>query len=477
MVIDSVVEPLLDFWDETRLRARDARSSSVSGRPGEPVSLREALEHVLWVVYGRATRCRVAGRRFYLEERYTSPSAGAIYPFEILVILPGAAPGVFVYDPDEGCLEPFDAEAPTSDELCAAGLRPPREEHFEALILLLARPWRSVKKYLDVGHAAVNFSLYAASVGRRPTVHLRFDRRGLCRHLGLENLCREPLVALSFTAPSKAAAAEPIPPEITNREVTGFAAPEAEEMARWRKLQGLLSFDHPHFPATEPTSVSPVLEMDPGGPGESVTLPVPLPPPASAWEWRSAILGRRSARGFRPEPLDEVRIGALLAAIRGEELRLDAADAPGLGIRLLARDIGGLQGVYAYCAAGHALRPIGPLEGDFVLACLRQEVARNAAALLVLHAPVRTRIAQRGWTAFAEIHFQAAHIAQRIGLAAGRCGVGMTSIGGFDDAHCAQLARLPEGEECVYVLVLGVADDKAVKSDRAAIAASHGYQS
>src|SRR2546430_11376254 len=52
---------------------------------------------------------------------------------------------------------------------------------------------------------------------------------------------------------------------------------------------------------------------------------------------------------------------------------------------------------------------------------------------------------------------------------------GMTCIGGFDGVQCAALARLDAAREAIYVILLGVPDESAIKHDRLRIAYSHGY--
>jgi hypothetical protein len=85
-------------------------------------------------------------------------------------------------------------------------------------------------------------------------------------------------------------------------------------------------------------------------------------------------------------------------------------------------------------------------------------------------------MASRGYSAFSELHIQAGELAQRLYLAAARIGaVGMTCIGGFDDQECAALAWLEGADEALYVILLGLPDEAAVKQDRLAVAFSHGH--
>jgi hypothetical protein len=214
-------------------------------------------------------------------------------------------------------------------------------------------------------------------------------------------------------------------------------------------------------------------------------LALPDPPdrgpgPRTAREERAAILGRRSAKGFLDSPIALAGLGRVLASARDAAVATDTGSDPAdrLGLRVVAVHVEGADGTYAYSPGGHTLRRVGGTVGDPGPACMYQELARQAAALLILHSPMGRRLDERGWSAFAEAHFRAAEIAQRMYLATARLApLGLTCIGGFDSDECARLAALPEGEEPVYVVLLGVADEDAVKLDRIDVAYSHGHAS
>jgi hypothetical protein len=147
-----------------------------------------------------------------------------------------------------------------------------------------------------------------------------------------------------------------------------------------------------------------------------------------------------------------------------------------LGVRLVASNVEGLTGVFAYVARGHALHQIDARVDDPRPACMHQGLAGNAAAVVILHAPLRGLVDRYGYSAFAELHFRAAELGQRLHLAATRLGpLGITCIGGFDGEQCAVLARLEAGEEAVYVILIGVRDESVFKQDQMNVAWSHGY--
>jgi SagB-type dehydrogenase family enzyme len=483
---------LLDFWVETRLRAADSKATSRKPAPGAAVSWRTALADVLDVGYGVHPRLRWRGSDWERVYRRTTPSAGALYPFE--AFLATAGDGLHLWriaedDPGEPAarLIRLDAPRPSRESLASLGLAAPGDRApVQAVLLLAARPWASMHKYyrrgyaychLDVGHAATNLALYAAALGLAPTVHLRFDRREMTAAFGLDGLCREPVAALAFRGPSEA----PTIPRTTGDGVS-LDPPGERERRAWVELRGVLSLDAPIDsiePAAPPAAAAPLAPPEPLA-GPVVALPSGRPAPATAREWRAASLARRSAKGFLDRPLTLAELGEILAAARGPVLATDAgADAPfRLGARVLARRVAGTHGVFAYSADDHSLLPVAPEVGDPGPACMHQEVARRASVMLVLHAPIGRWIEEYGWSAFAETHFRAAEIAQRLYLAAARLlPVGLTCIGGFDSDECSVLAGLPDGEEAIYVVLLGVSDEEAVKHDRVDVAYSHGRTS
>ena len=483
---------LLGFWNETRLRAADARSSSQIAKRDTAVSWLDALHDILKVGYGLENRCRYAAGTWNRSQRRTTPSAGALYPFEVIATVIDR--DNYLYDLEQASLVPLEAEALRRSELAEMGFAIAPGHRVEAVLVLLARPWSSMKKYrlrgytychLDVGHTATNLALYTIALGYTPTIHLRFCHRTLARRLQLNGLCREPLVALSFATPGgteQPAAAD----SATERGPRPAAAhggvelerPGREELENWESLRRILSFDASIRPPSPAVVVNPLLDASDVSPRAVLRLPEPRHRPSSVEQVRAAILARSSAKGFLDRALDVTQVSELLASIRDGCLRSDCTveDPMGIRLRLIARRVDGARGVYAYARRGHSLHRIDapPREIDFRPACMRQELAGQAAALMLLHAPIRRLVDQMGYSAFAELHFHVAQIAQRLYLAAARHDVGITCIGGFDETECARLGRLPAGDEAIYLVLLGVADEAGFKHDRLAVAYSHG---
>lgn len=480
------VRNLVDYWNEARLRAASAKSSSVRPAPGI-VPWRAALEDVLKVGYGVQVQPRFLAGAWQQVRWRTTPSAGALYPFEVIVSI--ADEGTYLWEIERGHLVPYDARPLTREGLAAAGLALRPGHRVEALVTLVARPWLSMKKYrlrgyaychLDVGHTATNLALYTAALGHDSVLHLRFSRAFLAEHLGLEGLCREPLAVLSFTSVETGTElAAPVPDPDAGIPPIGLDLPGEQEIRAWEALQGILSYDFSLQPPGGPAGAALLAAGAEAPPGALLPLPEGRPPFGPAAEWRSAILNRRSAKGFRPEPVGVEEIGELLAALRGTGLPSDCSmDGPAaqMSVRLVARNVDGLSGVYAYAPEAHALQQIDPRAGDLRPACMQQGLAGNAAALLIFHAPLCRLVERYGFSAFAELQFRAAELGQRLHLAATRLGaLGMTCIGGFDSEECAALARLGPDEETVYVILIGIRDESVFKHDQLNVAFSHGH--
>lgn len=479
------VRTLNDYWNSARLRVEVAKASSLRLQ-SENLSWRAALEDILRVAYSRQTQPQFQEGSWSQVRWRTTPSAGALYPFEVIVSILGE--GVYVWDVEKGRMTPYGVAPLRLEDLRAAGLVQQVGRRVEALVTVVARPWQTMKKYsirgyaychLDVGHLVTNLSLYAAALGQDPVLHLRFAQDFMTEHLKLNGLCRQPLAVLTFGGRGSWPQSTEVGSsrEDSGDQVTTLEPPAEAELRNWQTLRAPASGAWGVRPSGVPAT-SHLLHRAPDLKWrQPVELPQARSPPAGAGEWRGAILGRRSAKGFRRQPVSTAAIGELLAALRGAALTADCGmdGCPPLSIRLVASNIDGLAGVYAYDPDRHCLQIISHSTGDPRRACMQQRLAGDAAALFLVHAPVRQVFDNWGYTGFAETLVRAAEIGQRLHLAATKIdSLGITCIGGFDAEECANLAQLKNGEEVVYVILAGAPDDAAVKQDVLNAAYSHG---
>ncbi|WP_280680418.1 nitroreductase family protein [Kitasatospora sp. MAA19] len=512
-----MTNPLLaNFWNETRLRSSLATVPSPADAPDPGVSIvwRRVAE-VLGLGYGERSGAVITKGKTLMRAR-TTPSAGALYPFEVLVAFQGAHDYVLYQYDVAGCsLRRMTAvdrreiaavlatEAPATDELPAA------------VVAVVGRPWHAMRKYgrrgylythLDGAHAATNIALAGADAGFAAVVRLRFDRGEVSRVFGLEDLCREPqaLVTLDASAQRGPAGSRPAQGGAGGvRTANPFALPiwrhdsgshleepDPSEREAWGLVSPVSTYHQPRVlplrfgrtasvrPSGGPRGGGFPGDAAPGGAVDGSAAPVALAGRDGGLpeDLGPVVLGRQSAKGFLAKPLDADALGRALAAVRGG-VTVDCADGPLAGLRLLVRSVDGVpSGAYEYDAEGHRLLPVGGDGGSeqaVVASCMNQGVAANCAVVLALHAPVGQLLGERGQQGLAELHFHAASIAQRLSLGAAAQDFGISCLGGFDAGRISDLARLGAEEEVIYVLVAGTPDENAVKWDRAPIAYSH----
>ncbi|MEU3556115.1 nitroreductase family protein [Streptomyces fragilis] len=497
MDVEERLDPLLTrFWEETRLRAVVPDTPPRSADPPQPLRATwTAIADLLGLGYGERDGAVITKGKTLMRAR-TTPSAGALYPFEVMLALRGdTGYELYAYDVVGCCLRHTGAASFTDvAELLdrpASGPRLP-----DAVVVPAGRPWQSMRKYgrrgylytlLDGGHAATNIALAAEDAGFRALVRLRLDRRRAADLLGLAGRCREPQALVELTAPADrrthphGPASNPFAVPIwRGRDEAPVEDLTAAEIAAWKSVQSISAFHNPTtlppaYGSSRSLAAGPRPTAEPSTEGAAAVRLAPAGNPGPL-RFRTAVLRRRSAKGFRPARIGADDLGKVLVHT-GRRTAMDCVDGPLPALRVLIRDVEGIEpGSYVYDPDDHVLLRIGDGGDDAALtgACMGQGVVHNAALLLVLHAPVRPLLGARGRQGLAELHFHAAGAAQRLCLGAAEQGLGITCLGGFDTGRVADLVHLEGPEEVVYVLAGGVPDESAVKWDRAPVAYSHG---
>lgn len=152
----------------------------------EPVTLKEAAQ-LLWAAQGINDATR--GYR-------TAPSAGALYPLELYLVagnVAGLDAGVYHYDPRAHALTPLIA-GDVRPELAGASLGQSCVAEGAATLVFAAEFARTTGRYgqrgeqyvqIEVGHAAQNVYLQAASLGLGTVAVGAFERDAVSELLGL----------------------------------------------------------------------------------------------------------------------------------------------------------------------------------------------------------------------------------------------------------------------------------------------------
>jgi SagB-type dehydrogenase family enzyme len=166
---------------EEALRRR--RSLREFGRAG--LTLAEVAQ-LLWAAQGRTS---ADGRR-------TAPSAGALYPLEVLLVVgrvDGLAPGVYRYQPADHALEQT-IQGDRREALAEAALGQDWAARAPVLLVVAAAHERTARKYgaradryvaIEAGAAAQNVALQAVALGLGSVVVGAFDDAEVARLAGL----------------------------------------------------------------------------------------------------------------------------------------------------------------------------------------------------------------------------------------------------------------------------------------------------
>jgi SagB-type dehydrogenase family enzyme len=177
-------------------------------------------------------------------------------------------------------------------------------------------------------------------------------------------------------------------------------------------------------------------------------------------EIEQTILRRRSTRTFTGQAfiIDE------LATILDYAYRPYSSSPASLFVPSLVETylvvqkvIGMEPGVYYFSPQKMQLKRL--VAGDFRTQtwhfCLGQELAKDAAVIVVHVAHLKTAVAQYGDRAYRYLHLDAGQIGQRLNLAAIKMELGVSGIGGFYDNEINALLGLSLDRIVLYVTTLG----------------------
>lgn len=398
--------------------------------------------------------------------RVSAPSAGALYPYEHVVICDEDGKArCYLVDPAARTVRQVAADARLRQVVVRAryaGLPDCR-----CVVATVVRPWMSMRKYgdrgwmyaqLDAAHASTQLLVAAAGTHAGAVPLGPDDLRALDAACGLESRCRAPHSAVALGEPLVGRSCAP---DGWNCYPTGDSPPfhvlESVERLAWASLT-----------AGPARGGRPVADGLRSGAQCDLAVGTRLRPEVLR-EFAAAAGRRRSAKDFRAATLPAAPLSRALAAACGTGSRTR--------VTLIARRVAGLaQG--AYDVDGGRLGAPGrnavlPDAEELVDICMGQSHLRDACAALVLHQD-RREVLGHGRGGVEQALADAGAIGHLLYLAATAEGIAITAIGGFDAARWHAAAGLDESSEVLYVLMLGVAGDCQVKVDRDAISKSHG---
>ena len=193
---------------------------------------------------------------------------------------------------------------------------------------------------------------------------------------------------------------------------------------------------------------------------------VQLPQPRfdSGTSVERALLGRRSVRDYRNEPLTLADIGQLLWAAQGVTAPGGFRTAPSAGalypleLYVVAGNVVDLApGIYRYRPQTHALAPIRPGDrrGELCAAALHQAAIRKAPASLVFSAVFARTTGKYGDRGLRYVYMDHGHAAENVYLQAVSLNLGTVVIGAFDDVAVERVISLSSGEEPLSIMPVG----------------------
>lgn len=194
---------------------------------------------------------------------------------------------------------------------------------------------------------------------------------------------------------------------------------------------------------------------------------VALPPPDTrgGLPLSQALASRRSVRRFGAQSLVLAAVSQLLWAAQGITAAGGRRTAPSAGalypieLHLVALRVEGLiAGAYRYLPASHALQGSdAEVTGTALQQAARGQTAVGAAAAVLVVTAVEARTAGKyGARAGRYIAFEAGAASQNLALQVAALGLGTVVIGAFDDAALTRLLRLPQGEQPIVLMPIGL---------------------
>lgn len=378
-------------------------------------------------------------RRVLLSPGRTGAASGSRYPVEVYVAhgtSDGLRAGLAHYDPVHHVLERLrdgDGRARLLGVLSA-----PPEREPELVLLLSSVLWRNAAKYgafgyrlqsLDVGVVVAQAVAAAEASGLTATVHLHFDDTALDGILGLSPFAEGvfAVVTLHRTRDAPAPRTErraswsgPVP-AVRPEQVSVVAVPElAEAAALHAAIRAAAPGARGRLPAWSPQDGAP-----------------PHTLPSAGLRLVDGFAGRRTVYGYRPAPVPEHTLAALLAAAAAPlpTDTPDPADAQALRLAGVVQRVPGVAtGAHLYDPAGHTLVPTRGADAVRMMigaakSPMLADECRTATATLAPCGDLRAGVERFGDRWYRTRNIEAGAFAQRIAL-------GAAAVGLESHVHC-----------------------------------------
>lgn len=434
-------------------------------QPIDPETLSEfvgALSRILYFTSG------VTGIQQDADETClfrAAPSAGALYPTDITLALRGIRgldDGLYAYSVPHHQLVSV-IEGDFLPEISRTFWDHPSFDGIHVVVLLSGVWQRSRWRYharayrrilLDTGHVLGNLVHAAQQEGLQAIPLAGFEDAALQKLLFLDSEQEGVLVGVPLGRSDDVGASDGLTAAV-KRSARSTAPPDLE-------LDPIIAL-HETSAMSHDAQVS--LPPDPPmwAEGREGTTVVPLVETLSdiSPDFPGIVVRRRSTRQFTGAAVDRRDLDRVLDfahryASPGPVRYLSAR--PALDIHLVVNRVRGLeQGVWRYIPDEHQLLLVRAQDERRRVhgACLGQELARDAACLLVYSADLPTAVEVWGDRAYRYLHLDAGFLGQQLNLACVHQGLGVSGIAGFFDDAWNDILELPADHAITYITAIG----------------------
>jgi len=173
---------------------------------------------------------------------------------------------------------------------------------------------------------------------------------------------------------------------------------------------------------------------------------------------------RRSVREYGVGPLTREEVLSMLWAGQGITRPPHYRTAPSAGalypleLYVVVGNVEGIKaGVYKYDPVANDIRLVkaGDMRRELAMAALAQPWVEQAAVDIIVAAVYRRTKAKYGERGERYVHIEVGHCAQNICLQATALGLGLVTVGAFDDARVASIVGLARDEAPLYIIPVG----------------------
>ena len=460
---------------------------------------RKRLSRLLLCSYGLTVKVLTrSGESLFLR---AAPSAGGLYPVEVYLVSRGTPflpAGLYHYQPKDHSLKRF-WDSDVWRALQMSCFWHPNLDDTQLALVTTAIYHRSAWRYrarayrrilLDTGHVLGNVEMACAINGYRPhliggfadeavnqMLYLDAEQEGAIAILALANRLdiRENLPLAPTALPSKTRTQYPgLADDELLSQLHQASSISPKRDVNWKAIAkhntSQNASSSAKLPETKELSPSSAVIQDKYNFPFCLKVETSITPPI---QWgtdllalESTLLKRRSTRKYTGHnlTLDDLKLlfDFTYQAQHYIEQGLDPKPdyfAPELVETFIV--VSGIEdldeGCYYYAPHAQELRQIRfrNFREDLHYLCLGQELGRDASAVIFHTADLKQAVSQYGDRAYRYLHLDAAHLGQRLNVAATHLGLGVSGIGGFFDDAVNDVLGIPAEEAVLYITTLG----------------------